>query len=165
LSATGFAHWRTVYATVVRKGGWPNLDYAHQLSHGARRIATQIAEPKLDGFKAIAVNLLNDEQYADAHDLVRQTIRSLEDGFDNLVRTVQLVGESIYADELSEDFDFWHNCSRVSGRGYRDRINGYNRRWFEDQHHGEADARVVEIVQQKWREAVESVRGLLTQGC
>ena len=75
LSATGSAHWKTIYATIVRKGGWPNLDYAHQLSHGARRIATQIVEPKLQGFKTIATNILSDEVLAEAHDLVRQTVR------------------------------------------------------------------------------------------
>jgi len=163
LSATRSAHWRTVYASVVRKGDWENLDYAHQLSHGARRIATQMAQPKLTGFKEIAVNLLNDEQFADAYDLVRQTIRVLEDGFDNLVRKVQLVGESIYKDEMRADAEFWRDCSRESGRGYRDRINDRNKGWFEDRH-GDDDARVVGLIRENWSEAIHSVRGLLTQG-
>lgn len=163
LSATQSAHWRTVKATVVRKGGWRNLDYAHQLSHGARRIATQITEPKLNGFREIANNLLNDDQFGDAHDLVRQTVRILEEGFDNLVRKVQLVGESIHADEMSLDDKFWADCGSESGRGYRDRINSHNQKWFEERHHGDADARVVEIIQKNWGEAIASVRELLTQ--
>ena len=112
LSATQSAHWRTVYASVVRNGEWQNLDYAHQLSHGARRIAAQIAQPKLKSFRDIAENLLNDDQLADAHDLVRQTIRILEEGFDNMVRKVQLVGMSIHADEMSLDAEFWGACVR-----------------------------------------------------
>jgi hypothetical protein len=164
LSATSSAHWRTIYATIVRKGEWHNLDYAHELSHGARRIATQLIEPKLYGFKTIAQNVLEDDELAEAHDLVSQTVRILEDSFDTLVRTVQLVGESVHADELSEDLNFWRDCSRVSGSGYRDRINGYNRDWFETKHEGEAEARVMTLVKQKWSEAIESVRGLLTQG-
>lgn len=163
LSATRSAHWRTIYASVVRNGEWQNLDYAHQLSHGARRIATQIAEPKLKGFKQIAENLLNDDQLADAHDLVRQTVRVLEDGFDNMVRKVQLVGESIHADEMGVDAEFWRACARESGRGYRDRINSRNQAWFEEQHHGESDARVVEVIRENWGEAIESVRELLTE--
>jgi transcriptional regulator with XRE-family HTH domain len=163
VSATQSAHWRTIYASVVRRGEWQNLDYAHQLSHGARRIATQIAEPKLNGFKEIASNLLNDVQYEDAHDLVRQTIRVLEEGFDNLVRKVQLVGESVHSDDLSVDDAFWANCSRISGRGYRDRINGQNRQWFEDEHDGDADTRVLGVIAENWSGAVASVRELLTQ--
>ena len=49
-----------------------------------------------------------------------------------------------------------------SGRGYRDRINNRNQAWFEQHHHGEYDTRVVEIIQENWGKAIESVRGLLT---
>jgi hypothetical protein len=87
----------------------------------------------------------------------------LDDGFDALVRTVQFVGESVHADELSEDLDFWRDCSRVSGSGYRDRINSYNRDWFETKYGGEAEARVYALVKQKWNDAIDSVRGLLAR--
>jgi transcriptional regulator with XRE-family HTH domain len=159
LAATRLAHWRSVYATVVRRGEWYSLDYAHQLSHGARRIATQLAEPKLNGFKEIAVNILNDDQFADAHDLVSQTIRILEEGFDNVVRKVQIVGSSIYADELKLDDEFWTRCGSESGRGYRDRVNGHNQAWFA--RHAEADARVTDIVRDNWAAAIAAVRELL----
>jgi len=162
VAATETAHWRTVYASVARRGEWQNLDYAHQLSHGARRIAALMAEPKLVGFKTIATNVLNDTQFDEAHGLVRQAVRILEDSFDNIVRTVQLVGESIYTDQLSEDFDFWRDCGQESGRGYRDRINGHNRQWFEKLHEGEGEARVIEAVGQKWNEAIAALRGLLS---
>jgi len=163
LSATGSAHWKTVYATIVRKGGWWKLDYAHQLSHGARRIATQIVEPKLLALKAVAENLLNDDEFADGHHLVRQTVRVLEDGFDSLVRKVQLVGVSIHADEMSIDDAFWRDCSAESGSGYRDRINSRNRGWFESQHQGDADRRVVEVIRENWDAAVVAARELLAQ--
>lgn len=165
LAAVRSAHARTIYAAIVRDGDWHNLNYAHQLSHGARRIATSIAEPKLNAFKVIATNLLQDDQYADAHDLVQQTLRSVELGFDNMVRKAQLVGQSIHADEMSADIDFWRNCGKEWGRGggYRDRINEHNREWFEDEHSGEADARVLELVAESWRETMASVRQLLPQ--
>lgn len=163
IAAVRSAHPRTVFATVVREGEWHNLDYAHQLSHGARRIATQIAEPKLSGFREIATNLLQDDELVDAHDLVRQTVRILDGGFDKLLRKVQLVGQSIHADEMSTDADFWHGCEQEWGRGlgYRDRINDRNQAWFVDKHE-DADARVVELIRQNWKEAITSVRELLT---
>jgi transcriptional regulator with XRE-family HTH domain len=163
LAATGSAHWKTIYASVTRHGAWPNLDYAHQLSHGARRMATQLAGPKLAGFKTIAKNLTDDELFAEAHDLVRQAVRVVDDSFNAIVRTAQLVGESVQSDELGEDYDFWQKCIAESGRGYRDRINGHNRGWFEEEHKGDAEKRVVEAVSQKWNEAVEAVRGLLVE--
>jgi hypothetical protein len=74
-----------------------------------------------------------------------------------------LVGESIQTDELGEDHAFWQKCSAESGRGYRDRINGHNRHWFEQEHKGEAEKRVIEIIAHKWNEAVGGVRSLLVQ--
>jgi transcriptional regulator with XRE-family HTH domain len=163
ISATGSAHWKTIYATVARKGGWPNLDYAHQLSHGARRIATQVLEPKLLGFQTIAQSVLIDDELGEAHGMVRQTIRLFEDAFDNIVRTVQLVGESIHADELREDVDFWRESSTDSGQGYKDRFTGRNRQWFEVRHRGEGEARVMSVIEQKWKESIQSVRELLPE--
>ncbi|MBE0152419.1 helix-turn-helix transcriptional regulator (plasmid) [Citrobacter sp. RHBSTW-00821] len=165
LTAVRSAHPRTIYAAVVRDGDWYNLSYAHQLSYGARFIAANITEPKLDAFKAIATNLLQDEQYSEAHDLVQQTIRTAELGFDNLIRKAQLVGQSIYSDEMNVDADFWQNCSREWGRGpgYRDRINERNQKWFDETHSGNADTRVFELVKENWNEVIVSIRELLSQ--
>lgn len=165
LSAVGSAHPRTVYAAVVRDGEWQNLNYAHQLSHGARKIAAQVVQPKLNGFREIATNVLDDDQYADAHDLVQQTLRILEGGFDGMVRKAQLVGQSIHADEMRLDSAFWQELGQEWGRGsgYRDRINDHNRRWFVDGNHGGADTRVLDLIREEWSAAVLSVRELLRQ--
>jgi hypothetical protein len=165
IAAVASAHPRTVYAAVVRDGDWWNLNYAHQLSHGARRIAAGIAEPRLKGFTEIANNLLQDDQFSDAHDLVRQSVRAVESGFDTLVRKAQLVGQSIHADEMTGDADFWRACSSEWGRGsgYRDRINRHNTGWFENEQHGEADERVIQLVAESWQETVATVRQLLVQ--
>jgi len=165
LSAVGNAHPRTIHASVVRDGEWQNLNYAHQLSHGARRITTQVAEPKLNGLREIATNLLDDDQYVNAHDLIRQTVRALESGFDGMVRKAQLVGQSIHADEMRADAEFWQHLAQEWGRGsgYRDRINGHNREWFKEGRHGEADTRVAELVREEWGQTVRSMRELLAQ--
>lgn len=164
LSTTRAAHWKTIYATISRRGGWPNLDYAHQLSHGARRIATQVVETKIDAFKTIATNIIGDDELVEAHDLARQAVRALEAGFDDMIRNAQLVGESIYADDLREDLEFWRACDAIAGRGYKDRVNEQNQNWFEEQRHGEAEGRVMQLVAQKWGEAVAGVQALLPEG-
>ena len=165
VSAISAAHPRTVYAAIVRDGDWWNLNYAHQLSHGARRIATSLVEPKLKDFSAIATNLLQDDEYADAHGLVQQTVRAVENGFDGVVRKAQLVGESVHADELRIDKDFWTKCGSEwgQGKGYRDRINEHNEGWFAEKHSGDADRRVLASVTDAWDESMASVRQLLTQ--
>jgi hypothetical protein len=134
-----------------------------KLSHGARRIATQLVEPKLTALREVAENLLQDDQMADAFDLIRQCLRAAENGFDKMVRKVQLVGQSIHADEMRQDAEFWRTCEREGGRGYRDRIKGHNRSWFSDANNGAGDKRVVTLVQESWHETIDSVRSLIAQ--
>jgi transcriptional regulator with XRE-family HTH domain len=163
LSATRTAYPRTIHAAVVREGNWPKLSYGHHLSHGARRMAAQVTESKLHDFRAIATNVLQQDALAEGHDLVAQAVRALEDGFDGLMRKVQLVGQSVYADELSDDDEFWRECEREWGRGsgYRDRVNRRNDGWFKMNGGKAADTRVKAIIHQEWKNAVESVVQLM----
>lgn len=163
LSATRTAYPRTIHAAVVREGNWPKLSYGHHLSHGARRMAAQVTESKLHDFRAIATNVLQQDALTDGHDLVEQAVRALEDGFDGLMRKVQLVGQSVYADELSDDNEFWRECEREWGRGsgYRDRVNRRNDGWFKVNGGTAADTRVKAIIHQEWKNAVESVAQLM----
>lgn len=162
LAAIGNAHPRSIAASIVRAGEWPNLDYSHQLSHGARRVATQLIQPKLIALKEVAENLLQDDEMADAFDLIRQCLRAAEAGFDKMVRKVQLVGQSIHADEMRLDVAFWQACECERGRGYRDRIKEKNNSWFSDANMGEGDKRVVSLIQEAWDETIASVRALIT---
>lgn len=165
LFLVGKAHAMTIYAAIVRDGEWYRLDYAHQLRHGAQKITTQLLESKLKGFQEVAENLLSNAQFTEAHDLVRQALRSMEGAFDALVRKAGLVGQSIHADEMKPDTAFWAECGREWGRGkgYRDRINSHNAEWFQARHHGEADTRVFNAVVDGWTAAIGSVRELLAQ--
>ena len=163
IAAVTRAHPRTISASVTRTGEWPNLNYPHQLSHGARRIATQMIEPKLNSLKEIAKNLLDDKEMTDAFDLIRQCVRVADDSFNRLMRKAQIVGQSIYADELRLDSVFWQGCESESGRGYRDRINARNSEWFQGRQGSGGDARVVAIVREAWAETLQSVRDLIVQ--
>jgi transcriptional regulator with XRE-family HTH domain len=165
LTATASAYPQTINAAVVREGNWHKLNYGHNLSHGARRMAAQAAERKLDSFREIAKHLLLDEKLTDAHDLVRQALRVLEAGFDDLIRKVQLVGQSIHADELIADAEFWRDCEREWGRGsgYRDRVNTHNKEWFEEKRGHEADRRVLAVIHEEWKNAIASVAQLLPE--
>jgi hypothetical protein len=165
VEAVGSSHPRTIHATVVREGAWWRLDFGHQLSHGARRVATKLLEAKLRDFRAIVTNILQDDQLSEAHDLARQVARTFDEGFDAVLRKAQLVGQSIHADEMTADAEFWRSCREEWGAGkfYRDRINGHNRKWFEQDHQGSADARVLDLVTQGWSETISQARHLLSQ--
>ena len=163
VSATSFAHPGTIRASVARSGNWPKLSYGHHLSHGARRMAAQVVQPKLDAFRVIATNVEQTEEFSVAHDLARQALRTLETGFDSLMRKVQLVGESIYADELVGDTAFWQGCTAEwgRGRGYCERVNGHNKNRFKPPAGNEADARVQAVMADEWLATIASVSQLM----
>jgi hypothetical protein len=124
-------------------------------------MATHALEHKLVGFQQIANHLLGDERLTDAHDLVKQALRALEQGFDGLIRKVQLVGESIHADELSADAEFWRGCEQGWGTGrpgYRNRVNNRNKEWFEGT---EADHRVETVIHEEWANVRASIDQLM----
>ena len=134
VDATSAAHPPSIHAAVLREGNWPKLDYGHHLSHGARRMAAQVVEPKLVGFREYldATNVLEQDDLEPAHNLAQQALRALEEGFDGLMRKIQLVGQSVHSNELQIDEEHWRKCASEWGRGsrrnlrYRDRMNGHN---------------------------------------
>lgn len=117
LSALGRAYAPAIRASVNRMGGWQNLDYGHHLAYGARRIAAMAAEKKLESLKTITANLLEDPELADAKDMIQQAERVLQDAIDELLRKVQLMGQSIYLNVLKEDQEFWKSLRRGVGQG------------------------------------------------
>ncbi|MGY3585732.1 transcriptional regulator with XRE-family HTH domain [Bradyrhizobium sp. USDA 4341] len=161
IDSTKTAHPATIRASVARTGSWHRLSYGHHLSYGARKMAAQLVEPKLNGFREIASNVLQQDELAQGHHFVRQSIRAMEDGFDALVRKVQLVGQGVYSDDLATDADFWQTCARESGDGYRDRVNRRNADWFEADVGKSADERVLSLVSEEWSKMIASVNELM----
>jgi transcriptional regulator with XRE-family HTH domain len=166
LSALGKAYASTIRATVNRDGGWQNLDYGHHLGFGARRIAAMAAEKKLESFKAITANVLDDPELAEAKDLIEQTERVLQTTIDELLRKVQIMGQSIYLNILKEDQEFWRACQgewglgKVQGRGYRDRVSGRNREWFDEDAHARYEELVRNLLEKEWAQALERLAAL-----
>jgi hypothetical protein len=167
VDATSAAHPPSIHAAVLREGNWPKLDYGHHLSHGARRMAAQVVEPKLVGFREIATNVLEQDDLEPAHDLAQQALRALEEGFDGLMRKIQLVGQSVHSNELQIDDEHWRKCANEWGRGsrrnfrYRDRMNGHNNNWFEAERGREAESRVRAVITDEWAKTIAAVDQLM----
>ena len=71
-SAINRAYASSVRASVRRQGDWRNLDYSYQMGSGARIMASRSVVPKMNDFKAITENLLQDEELEPAFGLIRQ---------------------------------------------------------------------------------------------
>ena len=155
------AYASTLRASVRRLGEWPNLEYAHHLGFGTRAMAASAVSPKLEGFKAITANLLQDPELEDAFDLVQQARRTLEDGTEALLGRSYRTGVAVHSAHMQPDDPFWDRCDREwgQGSGYKGRVVGHHQNWFN------AYPEVVERSQERaaveWQQILERVAAIL----
>ena len=140
-------------ASVRRQGEWYNLDYSHQLGYGARAVAADAVGSKLDDFKAVATNLLQDPELEEAFGLVQQARRILESGTEVLFRKSQLLGRTSYTEYMKPHVKLWNSCAGEwrRGPGYRDRVSEHHREWFADDSDRIRAQALVELVERNGR--------------
>ena len=156
------AYASSLRASVRRKGNWPNLDYEHQLGYGARAMTAGVVSPKSNAFRAIATNLLQDPELEEAFQLLRQARRIFASGAERLLEAAQSLGEEAHSDYMEPDAPFWSRCDGEWGRGpgYKDRVVGHHRVWFDTNQKIEAD--IAEKVEGQWQELLDRVAAILT---
>ncbi|RQS05579.1 helix-turn-helix domain-containing protein [Burkholderia sp. Bp8991] len=157
------AHPSTVHAAVRREGDWLHLNYGYQLGHGARTLATAALGKKVADFTAIADNLRTNPEFSDAETLISQCEQVLQAAFDQLLRKMQVSGESLFAEEMKRDKNFWQQCEREwgQGAGYRDRVTTKSTAWFDDDSHQNISEEIRDLLEQEWKEALERVEAML----
>ncbi len=157
------AHSSTIRATVRREGEWPNLNYSHHLGYGARRLAASAIGPKVEKFSAITEVLLNNPEYVEAKDLIQQTERVLNTSYEELLRKVQLMGQTAFRDEFKLDQSFWLACEREwgQGSGYRDRVTRHNVTWFKAPERFELEKQLHTLIEREWSQILNRVSSLL----
>ena len=166
IAAINRAYASSVRASVRRQGDWRNLDHSYQLGSGARVTAARAVAPKLDDFKAITENLLQDDELEPAFGLIRQARRILEDGVESLLLSSELVGRRIYIQHLKPDSVFWRWCDNqwgrgyVDGLGYRDRVALHHRNWFSDDGR-DFQAMMQDLVEREWRQILARLSAIL----
>lgn len=163
LAAIARAHASSLRASIRRQGEWYNLDYSHQLDNGARVVAAGAVGSKQDKLEAVTDNLLQDSEFKEAFDLVRQARRILKSGIDDLLWKSQLLGRTIHTRDMMPDGQLWNKCNEEWGRGsgYRDRVLKHHRDWFADGSHAINAQALVELVEKEWREILNRLAAIL----
>jgi len=156
----------SVRASVRRQGDWHNFNHSYQLGYGARVMATRSLTPKLDNFKAITENLLQDDELEPAFGLIRQARRILEDGVPSILLSSELMGRRIYIQHLEPDWEFWQRCDKewgrgyVDGLGYRDRVARHHQNWFSDDGR-DFQAVMQDLVEREWLQILARLSEIL----
>ena len=156
----GQAYASTVRATVRREGEWPNLSYSHHLGYGARRVAATTLGKCVEGFSDLCSTLTGNADFNEASDLIRQADRVLTTSYEELLRKVQLMGQSLFRDQLKTDTKFWTACESEWGKGpgYRDRVLSHNRAWFKTEKAMQQE--LQSLIEREWTQALERVTAL-----
>ncbi|MDX3066739.1 hypothetical protein PV518_31955 [Streptomyces sp. ND04-05B] len=157
------AHVSSVNAAVRREGEWRSLSYTHQLGYGARKAAADALQESVDEFTKRCETL--SEVMPDATDLLSQARQLMNTAYDELLRKVQLTGLTLYRDELREDLRFWSDNAEEwgQGSGYRDRVLGRNREWFQQPQRCALEDELAAVLEREWSTALERVEAIFEQ--
>lgn len=144
------AHPSTIHAAVRRDGEWSALSYSHQLGFGARRIAVAALANHVNGFTELCETIA--DAHPEARDLPEQASRLMEQTYQELLRKMQLAGITVYRDQLQRDGELWGSLTDEWGRGsgYRERVAGRNREWFDEDSRRELERETVAVLEREW---------------
>lgn len=157
------AYASTVRAAVRREGEWPQLSYSHHIGYGARRLAVMALEKSVNDFAGHCKILAATPRYAEAADLVAQAERVLTTSYEELLRKVQLMGQTVFKDALKADPLFWQTCMEEWGQGpgYKSRVAAHNKGWFDNEARKKLEEELKALVAREWTRALGNVTALL----
>lgn len=157
------AYASTVRAAVRREGEWPQLSYSHHIGYGARRLAVMALEKAVNDFAGHCEILAATPRYADAADLLAQAERVLTASYEELLRKVQLMGQTVFKDALKADPLFWQACMDEWGQGpgYKSRVAAHNKGWFDDEARKKLEEELKSLIAKEWTRALSNVTALL----
>lgn len=157
------AYAATVRAAVRREGEWSQLSYSHHIGYGARRLAVLALGKPVEAFSGHCKILAATPRYLEARDLLAQAERVLLDSYEELLRKVQLMGQSVFKDALKADSNFWQACMAEWGQGpgYKVRVATHNREWFDAEARGKLEEELKALIGREWRRVLERVTDLL----
>jgi transcriptional regulator with XRE-family HTH domain len=157
------AYASTVRAAVRREGEWTQLSYSHHIGYGARRLAMLALGKAVDAFSGHCKILAATPRYAEAADLIVQVERVLMGSLEDLLRKVQLMGQTVFKDALKADSKFWQDCIAEWGQGpgYKTRVAGHNREWFDSQARRELEEELKALIAREWARTLQGVTDLL----
>lgn len=156
------AYASTIRAAVRREGEWSNLSYSHHLGFGARRLAVLSLGKTVEGLSELCKTMIGNPEYQEAQDLINQAERVLLAAYDELLRKVQLMGQTSFRDALKLDAALWLKCENEWGQGpgYRDRVTHHNEEWFMAEPRQELENELMALIQREWKAALDKLTAL-----
>jgi transcriptional regulator with XRE-family HTH domain len=156
------AYASTIRASVRREGEWYNLSYGYHLGYGSRRLAVLALEPLVNGFKKLTEVMEASPEYTEAKGLIQQARQVLATAFEELLRKIQIMGQTTFKDALKLDPSFWLDCEQQWGQGpgYKNRVANRNKDWFSAKPRQELEKELWDVVTREWGVALKRLASL-----
>jgi transcriptional regulator with XRE-family HTH domain len=163
MSQLRIAYPSTIHASIRREGEWINLSYGYHLGYGARRLAAVAIESSVGGFKDMTETMEANSDYKGAKDLTQQARRVLDTAFEDLLRKIQIMGQTLFKDALKLDPLFWWDCQKEWGQGpgYKVRITERNDTWFTGGERRELEKELWDVITREWNTVLSRLASLL----
>lgn len=157
------AHPSTIHATMRRRGGWYNLDYAHHLAFGARMAVSSMLRRKVESFTEHCETFLTEPDNEPARSLLEQAQRATARALSEVAKRGQLLGETWFHEELAQDGPLWQRCVERygQGEGYVADVSDMTGTWFSG--HPGANEGLKAMVGREWRDAMAVVAEMLDE--
>jgi hypothetical protein len=157
------AYASTVRASVRREGEWSQFSYSHHIGYGARRVAVLALGKSVDDFTGHCKVLAATPDYVEAVGLIVQAERVLTTSYEELLRKVQLMAQTVFREALKADSNFWHACIAEWGQGpgYKVRVASHNREWFDNEARMRLEAELKALIVREWARTLQDVKDLL----
>ncbi|APG87408.1 hypothetical protein SAMCCGM7_pC0203 (plasmid) [Sinorhizobium americanum CCGM7] len=151
-------HHSSIAASVYRRGGWDNFQFAHILGNGVRIDANLRSQTNAARIEHRLMDF--ESKYSDMDEVVQnvQALRArLGDGRQDFLTSARTIGRDAYGDLLAREGELWtESAERYGlGPGYKNDLARIWRNWFENSaeaHHTASE--VSERVQEAWRTCV-----------
>jgi hypothetical protein len=131
VAAIESAHPRTVWASVRRQGSWYNLDFYHHLGIGVNTQAQEHYQGPFHELGSALGLLLADDDVKPVRGFLKEAIKNVEHCRGEFLAAASKLGNDAFRPALKEARSLWESCSSECGRGYRSRVAGHVREWFE----------------------------------
>jgi hypothetical protein len=119
-------------------------------------------EKLVESFSEQCATLLGNADYSEASDLIQQSDRLLNTSYEEVLRKLQLMGQTMFREQLKSDSPFWAACIAEWGKGagYRDRVSRRNTAWFTDQQREELEQDLQKLIEREWKQVLRRVTAL-----
>lgn len=158
------AHPMRVHAAAVRQGEWWLFSFSYLLALGARQMAQEICQPKVNELKSLCIGLVQDKSgFGSAAELIEQVLRTLDARYEDFLRKIQLKGSTLALERLKKDASFWTRCQSRMGRGdgYLATVSSYTGNWFTQVDQMQIEKELYIALEREWAFLLGSIRDLL----